>query len=213
MSRPRILLADDHTVLLAGLRSLLEPDYDLVGMVGDGRALLDAAGRLKPDIIMLDISMPLLNGLEAARHLRKISPYSKLIFLTMHTDVGFVREAFQAGAAGYLVKSSAEAEIATAIQEVMNGHIYVTPLVAKETVQMYLKPEAQAENLQGRLTPRQREVLQLVAEGHANKEIANILKVTTKTVEFHKYNLMRVLGIRTTAELTQYAMRHGFISE
>jgi DNA-binding NarL/FixJ family response regulator len=211
MNRPRVLLADDHTMILAGLRSLMESDFDLVGTVEDGRALLEAAARLKPDIIMLDISMPLLNGIEAARQLRKIVPQSKIIFLTMHGDIGYVKEAFRVGASGYLIKRSAASELATAIHEVMKGHTYVTPLVTRDMMESFLEPTAQPEKLPDRLTPRQREVLQLVAEGHSNKEIAAILKVSTKTVEFHKYNLMQALGIHTTAELTQYAMRHGYI--
>ncbi|MGA2263887.1 MAG: response regulator transcription factor [Acidobacteriota bacterium] len=211
MNRPRVLLADDHTMILAGLTSLLESDFDLVGTVADGRALIDAAVRLKPDIIMMDISMPLLNGIEAARQLRKSVPQSKIIFLTMHGDIDYVREAFRAGASGYLIKRSAASELVTAIHEVLKGRTYVTPLVTKDMMGSFLEPTDSAEKLQSRLTPRQREVLQLVAEGHSNKEIAAVLKVSTKTVEFHKYNLMQALGIRTTAELTQYAMRHGYI--
>jgi DNA-binding NarL/FixJ family response regulator len=212
MSRPRVLLADDHTLILAGLRSLLESDYDLVGTVEDGRALLDTAVQLKPDVIVVDISMPLLNGIEAARQLRKTVPQAKIIFLTMHADVAYVKEAFEAGASGYLVKRSAAAELVTAIHEVLKGHTYVTPLVTRDMLDSFLDPTDQLEKLRSRLTGRQREVLQLVAEGHSNKEIAAILNVSTKTVEFHKHNLMQSLGIRTTAELTQYAIRHGYIS-
>lgn len=211
MNRPRVLLADDHTLILAGLKTLLESDFDLVGTAEDGRALLKAAEKLKPDVILLDISMPLLNGLEAARHLRKIAPHAKIIFLTMHGDVAYVKEAFRVGASGYLLKRSAPSELATAINEVVKGRTYVTPLVTKDVMELFLEPSSESERLASRLTPRQRVVLQLVAEGHTNKEIASILQVSIKTVEFHKYNLMQILGIRTTAELTQYAMRHGFI--
>jgi DNA-binding NarL/FixJ family response regulator len=213
MNRARVLLADDHTVILAGLRSLLESDFDLVGTVEDGRSLVEVAEQLKPDVIMLDISMPLLNGIEAARQLKKVVPQSKLIFLTMHGDIAYVKEAFRVGASGYLIKRSAATELVTAIQEVLRGRTYVTPLVTKDMMESFLDPSEQPEKLHSRLTPRQREVLQLVAEGHSNKEIAAVLKVSTKTVEFHKYNLMEALGIRTTAELTQYAMRHGYISD
>jgi len=212
MNRPRVLLADDHTMILAGLKSLLESDFDLVGTVEDGRALLDAAAQLKPDIIMMDISMPLLNGIEAARQLKKMIPQTKIVFLTMHGDVAYVREAFRVGASGYLIKRSAASELVTAINEVLKGRTYVTPLVTKDMMESFLEPTDPPEKLHSRLTPRQREVLQLVAEGHSNKEIASVLNVSTKTVEFHKYNLMQTLGIRTTAELTQYAMRHGYIS-
>jgi len=211
MNRPRVLLADDHTMILAGLRSLLESDFDLVGTVEDGRSLLDAAEQLKPDVIMMDISMPLLNGIEAARQLRKTVPQSKIIFLTMHADVAYVKRAFEAGASGYLVKRSAARELVTAIHEVLKGHTYVTPLVTRDMLDSFHEPTDQPDKLQSSLTPRQREVLQLVAEGHSNKEIAAILNVSAKTVEFHKYNLMQTLGIRTTAELTQYAIRHGYI--
>ena len=212
MNRPRILLADDHNLILDGLCSLLESDFDLVGTVEDGRALLEAAERLKPDVIIMDISMPLLNGIEAARQLKKSVPQSKLVFLTMHGDVAYVKEALRVGASGYLVKRSAAAELVTALHEVLKGRTYITPLVTKDMMKSFLDPTDEPDKLESRLTPRQREVLQLVAEGHSNKEIANILKVSTKTVEFHKYNLMQALGIRTTAELTQYAIRHGYIS-
>ncbi len=212
MIRPRVRLADDHTMILAGLRSLLEPDFELVGTAEDGRALIEAAAQLKPDIILMDISMPLLNGLEAARQLKRVVPQTKIIFLTMHGDVSYVKEAFRVGASGYLIKRSAAPELLTAIHEVLKGRTYVTPLVTKDMLEAFFEPTAPLDKLTCKLTPRQREVLQLVAEGHSNKEIATILSVSTKTVEFHKYNLMQALGIRTTAELTQYAMRHGYIS-
>ncbi len=212
MIRPRVLLADDHTMILAGLRSLLEPDFELVGTAEDGRALVEAAEQLKPDIILMDISMPLMNGLEAARQLKRVVPQTKIIFLTMHGDVSYVKEAFRVGASGFLIKRSAAPELLTAIHEVLKGRTYVTPLVTKDMLESFFEPTAPLDKLACKLTPRQREVLQLVAEGHSNKEIATILSVSTKTVEFHKYNLMQALGIRTTAELTQYAMRHGYIS-
>jgi DNA-binding NarL/FixJ family response regulator len=212
MRRPRVLVADDHSVILAGLYSLLEGDFDVVGAVEDGQAVLEAAQRLKPDVIILDISMPLLNGIEAAVRLRKMVPQTKIIFLTMHGDVAFLKEAFRAGASGYVTKRSAASELVTAIHEVMKGHTYITPLLTREMMRSFLDPAEPPDKASPSLTPRQREVLQLVAEGHSNKEIGAILKITTKTVEFHKFNLMRTLGIHTTAELTQYALKHGLIS-
>ncbi len=212
MRRPRVLVADDHSVILAGLYSLLEADFDVVGAVEDGRAALEAARRLNPDVIILDISMPLLNGIEAAVQLRKMVPQTKIIFLTMHGDIAFLKEAFRAGASGYVTKQSAASELVTAIHEVIKGHTYISPLLTSELMGCFLDPAEHPDKLSPRLTPRQREVLQLVAEGRSNKEIGAILKISIKTVEFHKFNLMQTLGIHTTAELTQYALKHGFIS-
>ncbi len=212
MKRPRLLLADDHTLVLEGLRKLLEPVFELVETVEDGRALLRAAQKLRPDVILLDISMPLLNGIDAARQLRKTLPDCKLIFLTMHADPAYVTEAFRAGAAGYLLKRSAASELVNAIHEVMRGRYYVTPLVAKEMLTSVLSPPAEGCQPPAGLSTRQREVLQLVAEGHTAKEIAGLLNVSAKTVEFHKSRLMQRLGLRTTAELTRYAIQHGLVS-
>ena len=207
--RPRVLLADDHTLVLEGLRKLLEDTCELVGTAGDGRALVEAAERTRPDVILLDISMPLLNGLEAARIVRVRVPDAKIIFLTMHADPTYAREAFRAGASGYLLKRSAASELAKAISMVLRGRPYVTPLFPAEVLQPLgadlrrLAPES------GALTSRQREVLQLVAEGHAAKEIAALLKISKKTVDFHKGRIMDRLGLRTAAELTKYAVAHG----
>jgi DNA-binding NarL/FixJ family response regulator len=210
MSRPRVLLADDHTLVLDGFRKLLEEHCDIVGAVENGRALLEAAEQLHPDIITLDISMPQLNGIDAARHLQKRVPGAKLIFVTMHADQAYIAEAFKAGASGYLLKRSAGTELVQAIQTVMSGNYYVTALIAKDLVRSVLSgapPPVQ----EGSLTPRQREVLQLVAEGRTVKEIAATLKISPKTVEFHKSQLMDQLGLYTTAELTKYALTHGLI--
>jgi DNA-binding NarL/FixJ family response regulator len=212
MTRPRVLLADDHTLVLEGFRKLLEEHCDLVGMVEDGRALLEAAPRLRPDIVLLDISMPLLNGIDAARRLRKLLPEVKVIFVTMHADPAYVSEAFKAGAAGYLLKRSAGAELARAIEAVSSGHFYVTPLVAKDLVRSNLQPAPDTLIKQAALTSRQREVLQLVAEGRSLKEIATILGISPKTVEFHKTQIMDILDLHTTAELTKYAIAHGLTS-
>ena len=213
MTRPRVILADDHTLLVDGLRSLLEPQCELVDTVGDGRALVEAAQRLHPDIILLDISMPLLNGLEAAHQLTALVPKSKLIFLTMHADRSYLREAFRAGAAGYLLKRSAASELGHAIAEVMRGRRYVTPLLNSPEIEAtfpgrLVDPPAQLSDL----TPRQREVLQLAAEGRTAKEIGGALDISVKTVEFHKARIMQRLGLQTTSDLVKYAIAHGITS-
>jgi len=203
--RARILLADDHSLVAAGLCKLLEEEFDLVGSVGDGRALVTAAKREHPDVILLDISMPLLNGVEAARQLRVAVPTAKLIFVTVHSDSPYVVEAFRAGASGYVLKRSAASELVAAIHEVLNGNLYVTPLIAKSALEGILKV---AEKRGPLLSTRQREVLQLVAEGHSAKEIADILRISPKTVEFHKGWIMKKLDLHSTAELTRYALEH-----
>jgi DNA-binding NarL/FixJ family response regulator len=211
MSKPRVLLADDHTLVLDGFRKLLEEHCEIVGAVEDGRALLEAAERHRPDVITLDISMPQLNGIDAARRLRKISPHSKLIFVTMHADQAYISEAFKSGASGYLLKRSAGSELVQAIQAVMNGNYYVTSLIAKNLVNSALVGGRTPVLQRDTLTVRQREVLQLVAEGRTIKEIATVLSISPKTVEFHKSQLMEQLDLHTTAELTKYALTHGLI--
>jgi DNA-binding NarL/FixJ family response regulator len=211
MKKPRVLMADDHSLILAGLRKLVEAECEVVGAVEDGRALVEAAQKLQPDLILLDISMPLLNGLDAARQITKLLPESKLIFLTMHASPTYATEAFQAGASGYLLKRSAAAELSLAIRHVLQGQHYLTPLLTKDVLDSVLKPSTGARGkpaLTG-LTSRQREVLQLVAEGRGTKEIATILSVSVKTVEFHKSRIMQQLDIHTTADLTKYAITHG----
>lgn len=212
---PRILMADDHSLVLAGLRKLVEGEGEVVGMVEDGRTLVEEALRLRPDIILLDISMPLLNGLDAARQLSKLVPESKLIFLTMHATPTYVVEAFKTGAVGYLIKRSAASELKQAIQAVMRGQSYMTPLITKDVVAaMVQSPEGQTPRSRpvSSLTPRQREVLQLVAEGKGTKAIAAILDISVKTVEFHKFRLMDELDLHSTAELTKYAIIEGLVS-
>ena len=216
MTRPRVLLADDHTLVLAGLGKLLEPHFDLVGTAEDGRATLEAAEELRPDVILLDISMPLLNGIDAARQLRKLVPEAKVLILSMHGDPLYVTEAFRAGCAGYLLKRSAASELVFAIEEVLKGRFYVTPGVVREVMQPVFEDcsgSRKAPPKQGReLTPRQREVLQLVAEGKSIKEIAVILDISVKTVEFHKSRIMSELDLHTTADLTKFAVAHGIAS-
>jgi DNA-binding NarL/FixJ family response regulator len=210
--RRRLLLADDHTLLLEGIRLLLEPEYELVGSVEDGLALLAAAKTLKPDVILLDISMPLLNGIDAARRLRKIVPSARLIFVTMHADADFVLEAFRVGAMGYVLKRAAASELLTAIREVLKGNHYVSPLVTRNTLDLLISTPKPQGKFSDRLTPRQREVLQLVAEGRTRKEIAAVLNISVKTVEFHKATLMRELNLGTAADFTRYAIEHGIIT-
>jgi DNA-binding NarL/FixJ family response regulator len=212
MSRPRLLLADDHTLLLEGIRLMLEPEFELVGSVEDGQALLAAAEKLKPDVILLDISMPILNGIDAARQLRKIVPSSKLIFLTMHGDADYVTEGFRAGASGYLLKRSAASELVTAIREVLKGHHYVSPLVTRNALELLMGATKSDSKFADSLTPRQRQILQLVAEGRTRKEIAGTLGISVKTVEFHKATLARELNLRTSSDFTLYAIEHGMIA-
>ncbi|MEQ1794720.1 MAG: response regulator transcription factor [Nitrospira sp.] len=212
MTKPRVLLADDHTLVLDGYRKLLEGFCDIVGAAEDGRTLLKLAHQLQPDIVTLDISMPHLNGIDAARKLHKELPDIKIIFVTMHAEQAYVTEAFKAGATGYLLKRSAGSELIQAIHAVMSGHNYITPLIAKGLVESAVTGRKPATPLRDTLTPRQREVLQLVAEGNTVKEIAAALDISPKTVEFHKTQLMDQLDLHTTAELTRYALAHGLIS-
>jgi len=206
MKVPRVILADDHTILLEAFRKLLEPRCEVVATVQDGRALLEMAASLNPDVIVVDISMPLLNGLEAARQLRQIMPAVKLIFLTMNEDPDLAAEVMRFGASGYLLKSSAASELFRAIQEALRGRTYLTPQIAKG-VQDSLVRDPRGRKRGKTLTPRQREVVQLLAEGRSMKEAAHILKVTPRTVAFHKYQAMDVLRLKNTAELIQFAIK------
>ena len=209
MTPQRLLLADDHRLVLDGICKLLENEPFTLHTVEDGRAVLAAAEQLRPDIILLDISMPHLNGIDAARRLKKIVPGAKIIFLTMHADQEYVREAIRAGASGYLLKRSAASELLTALREVSQGKSFISPQVTGALLDALERP--QPKKRKHTLTQRQREVLQLVAEGHSNKEIADILDLSVKTVEYHKASLMKGLSLRSTAELTLYAIRHGLI--
>lgn len=212
MTKPRLLLADDHSLVIEGIRRILEDHFDVVGAVEDGRALVEAAATLRPELVLLDISMPLLNGIDAARRLKQQHPEIKIIFVTMHADRAYVNEAFKAGASGYLLKRSAGAELLQAIESVLGGNSYVTPLIAKDLIQAAVHGTGGVPPARDLLTPRQREVLQLVAEGHSVKEIASLLGISPKTVEFHKAQIMDQLDLRTTAELTKYAITHGLTS-
>ncbi|HLZ35579.1 MAG TPA: response regulator transcription factor [Nitrospira sp.] len=214
MSRPRILMADDHSMVLAGLRKLVETEGEVVGTVENGRDLVEEAKKLRPDIILLDISLPLLNGLDAARQIRKLVPECKLIFLTMHATPTYAMEAFKAGASGYLIKRSAPSELNQAIRAVVRGQHYLTPLITKDVLAATLQQSSNANNPKrppATLTSRQREVLQLIAEGKGTKEIASILKIAVKTVEFHKFRIMDELDLHSTAELTKHAIAEGLV--
>ena len=212
MKRTRVLLADDHKIVLDGLKSLLEPEFELVGTVGDGRALVSAVEQLHPDVIVVDISMPLLNGIEAVRQIKKIDKQIKVVFLTMHPDVTYAIRAFEAGASGYVLKHSAASELLTAIHEAIKGRTYVTPMIAGELVQAYKGGTYRQTEEARQLTQRQREILQLLVEGNSAKEIANLLNISPRTVEFHKYNMMSKLELKSLSALIQYAIKHGFAS-
>ena len=206
--RPRVLLADDHTILLDAFKRLLEPAYAVVGTVTDGRALVEAALRLRPDVIVADISMPQLNGLDACQRLTEQLPDTRLIFLTVNEDPDVAAEAIRRGAAGYLLKKVAASELFTALQRVLDGRYYITPLILSEPAGVFIE-RAQRETGGHKLTLRQREVLQLLAEGRSMKEAADILKLATRTIAFHKYTMMEQLGVKTGAELVQYAVQLG----
>jgi DNA-binding NarL/FixJ family response regulator len=211
MARPRILLADDHTMMAEALRHLLQVDFDVVGTVSDGRALLKAAAELRPDLVVVDIAMPLLNGLDAWDQLKTQQPGMKVIFLTQHREPQYAAEAFRRNASGYLLKDSAASELTTAIREALKGRWYVSPSIAKDMLDDVLHPDPHDVKLR-ELSGREREVLQLVAEGKSMKEVAAILDISPRTVEFHKYRIMELLNVKTTAALVQYAIRYGLIA-
>jgi DNA-binding NarL/FixJ family response regulator len=209
MAKPRVILADDHTLLLEAFEKLLADECDIVARVGDGRALVEAVRQHHPDVVVLDVAMPMLNGLDAARQIKQIDRTVRLVFVTMNEDPDLAAEAFRAGGSAYLLKRSAGAELVTAIREAMRHRSYVTPLVTEGMLGSLM--HATAETPTRQLTSRQREVLQLLAEGKSMKEVASILNVTARTVAFHKYRMMEQLNIRTNAELIQYAIRHHVI--
>jgi DNA-binding NarL/FixJ family response regulator len=213
LPRPRVLLCEDHTLVREGLRQLLAGSLDVVGALADGRALLQVAEQLQPDLVLMDITLPQLNGLDATRQLARVSPNSKVVFVTIHADPAYVREAFRAGASGYVVKTAACADLLAAVAEVLQGRRYLSPEVAAANSDLLVgDPRSpQPGKLSDTLTSRQREVLQLVAEGRTAREIAAVLTISRKTVEFHKASIMRLLGLHTTAELTRYALEHGIV--
>jgi DNA-binding NarL/FixJ family response regulator len=213
MPKTRVLLADDHTVVADALEALLKESFDLVGVVHDGRALLEAAESLRPDVIVTDISMPMLNGLDAIRQIRARRPDARIVVLTMHRETQLAEDAFRAGVSGYVLKVSPGEELIEAIQQVAQGRAYVTTLLAKDLLSLLIDSRNPAPGDNSPLTPRQREVLQLIAEGRTMKEVASILNISPRTAESHKYEIMQVLGVASTAGLIQYAIRIKLISE
>lgn len=210
--KPRVLLADDHDIVVEGLRRILEPRFDLVASVRDGRELLDQAEKLQPDLIVTDITMPNLNGLDAVRQLRKRGVRAKVVFLTMHGDTDLATEAFRTGASGYVLKSSAGRELVEGIETVLDGKVYVSSKIQQGVLEAFARAGGERDKAAVELTQRQREVLQLVAEGLTMKEIASTLDISSRTVESHKYDLMEKLGVKTTAELIQYAIKRSIVS-
>ena len=210
-ARPRILLADDHLLVAEALKSLLSPEFELVGVVGDGRALLEAALRLRPDVIVADITMPQLNGIDALVQLRQLGSKAPVVFLTMHRDVAFARRALEAGAAGFVLKHSAPSELVTALHAALEGQTYLTPQLAGEVLRAMKQDPSDSGDPVMALTPRQREVLHLLAEGHSAKEVSAALSISTRTVEFHKYQMMDTLGLHTSAELVHFAIKYGLV--
>ena len=211
--KSRILLGDDHVLILDGLRSSLQSQFEIVGVAKDGRALIEAAERLKPDLVITDISMPLLNGFEAARHIKKSVPSAKLIFLSQHLNPAYLKQALKLGASGYVLKSGATEELHKAIAAIMRGQTYITPAFGDDVVARLWTRDGEVSNESEDLTERQREILQLIVEGRGNKEIADVLHLSVKTIEFHRARIMTKLGVRTVAELTKVALQQGLIPE
>jgi DNA-binding NarL/FixJ family response regulator len=209
-TRPRILIADDHTLVADLCKLLLEPEFEVVGTVNNGRAMVRAVAEMKPDVIIVDVAMPILNGLDASAQAKEIAPCTKVIFLTMNSDIKLAAEAFRRGASGYLLKTCAYSEMVTAIREVLRGKSYISRTLCKDDVNYFLQTGDGLEQDET-LTWRQREVLQLLAEGKVMKEIGDILNMTTRTVAFHKYRIMDVLGATCNAELVRYAVRNHMI--
>ncbi|HTC42269.1 MAG TPA: response regulator transcription factor [Candidatus Acidoferrales bacterium] len=211
LKRVRVLLADDHQMLADALKGVLEPKFEVVGSVRDGRALVEATAKLKPEVVVVDVAMPKLNGLDAARQIKHCMPQVKLIFMTMNEDPDLVVEAFRAGGSGFLLKQAAAFELTTAIDKVVKGGSYVTPSAAEGQANIALR-EPQARQHAAEPTPRQREVIQLLAEGRSMKEVAAVLNITKRTVAAHKYAVMELLQLRTNADLVQYAIKQRIIS-
>ncbi len=211
-SRSRILIADDHTLVAELCKKLLETEFDVVGIVSDGRALVRAAGDLKPDVIVVDVAMPVLNGLDAGRQAKEMLPAVKLVYLTMNADVEVAAEAFRRGAHGFLLKTCAASELVLAVRDVLRGKSFMSPAVSRDTVNFLRKQHKTMVSEDERLTQRQREVLQLLAEGKVMKEVSSILHMSTRTVAYHKYRMMEVLGAKSTAELVKYAIKNHIVA-
>jgi DNA-binding NarL/FixJ family response regulator len=211
-NRPQIMIADDHKFVADACRTLLEPEYDVVATVGDGRALVRIAANLRPQLIIMDIGMPLLNGLDAGCQVKQILPSVKLVILTMNTDPALAAEAIRRGASGYLLKTCAASELILAIREVLKGMLYLSPAIAKERIDILLRQDKEFIDEEQRLTERQREVLQLLTEGKSMKQVAHTLNVSKETVAFHKYRSREILNAKNDVELVQYAVRNHLIA-
>jgi DNA-binding NarL/FixJ family response regulator len=209
MHRSRILIADDHNLVAELCKKMLDAEFEVVGIVSDGRTLIRTAADLRPDVIIVDVGMPILNGLDAAQKVKQMLPAVKVIFLTMNPDPELAAEAFRRGASGYLLKTSAAAEMVVSVREVLRGKSYLSPRMSKDTVDFLRRRDKKLVQESERLTERQREVLQLLAEGKVMKEIANTLNMTTRTVAFHKYRIMEVLGAKSSADLVKYAVKNN----
>jgi DNA-binding NarL/FixJ family response regulator len=212
MARPKVLIADDHVILAQGLVALLRDDFEVVGIARDGRELLEFVKLFQPDVIVTDISMPSLNGMDAVRQLRTQGTHAKVIVLTQHKDAHIAAEAFRAGVSGFLIKQAAGEELISAIREVLQGRSYLTTLIAKDLITILLEAQDKPTEPRSKLTPRQREILQLFAEGKTAKEVASSLNISVRTAEGHKYEIMEALEAKTSAELVQHAIRLGLIS-
>lgn len=211
-TRSRILIADDHILIAELCQKLLEKEFSVVGIVSDGHALVDAAAKLRPDIVVIDVAMPILNGLDAGRRVKELLPAVKIIYLSMNSDIEVVAEAFRCGANGYLLKTCAAAEIVLAIRYALSGQRYMSSALPREAISFLQRQDKELTNEDERLTPRQREVLQLLAEGKLMKEVGGILNMSTRTVAYHKYRMMELLGARSTADLVKYAVRYNVIA-
>jgi DNA-binding NarL/FixJ family response regulator len=212
INRPRILIADDHNLVAELCKTLLETEFNVVGTVSNGRALVRAAAELKPDVIVVDVAMPVLNGLDAGRQVKEALPAVKVIYLTMNPDVDLAAEAFRRGANGYLLKTCAAAELVLGVREVLRGKSYMSPALPRDTINFLRNQHKTMVNEDERLTQRQREVLQLLAEGKVMKEVSDILHMSTRTVAYHKYRMMEVLGARSNAELVKYAIKYHIVA-
>ena len=208
----KILIADDHRIFLEGLKNLLEVEYDVIGLAEDGHQLVNDALRFRPDVIITDISMPLLNGIDAVMKIRKEGLNPKVIFLTMHNDAQYAKEVLDIGASGFVLKHSASSELMSAIQEALHGKIHISPAISQELLKLYKEVSDSQQGILGTLSSRQRQVLQLLAEGKSTKEVAHILKITPRTIKYHKYMIMQQLNIKTNAELIHFAIKHGIVS-
>ena len=212
MKRIRVLLGDDHALILDGIRASLQLQFDIVGQATDGKALVQAAERLRPDLVILDISMPLLNGFESARQIREILPATKLIFLSQHLNPAYLKHALRVGVAGYVLKAGATEELQKAINTVLRGKTYITPSFGEDVIARLWNRSGEVNEESEDLTDRQREILQLIVEGRSSKEMADLLHVSIKTIEFHRARIMSKLGVRTVAELTKVALQQGLIA-